>query len=200
MRAAPAAVAAVIIAFWAGQADARTADYSVSEAQFRSDAEALDVSNFPELPKRSNVDLVIEDAAKLDQQLRILSISCKAWKVENPLSKMVARVLGDWDRDGTIGAPARPPLVRFRVQSALSSMRCVQVKELKTRCITRTAINGEATVEADGAAPRVQPVSVEVEQEQSVGVCGGLARGTAISGRAASIALANRLTEIAAAR
>lgn len=76
-------------------------------------------------------------------------------------------------------------------------MRCVEQKELTTRCLTSTRIEGQASV-AGSDAP--VPVAVEASHQQVVGVCGGLSRGTAISGRAAAIALADRLTELAAAR
>jgi hypothetical protein len=180
----------------ASAAQARTADYSVSEEKFKADAEALNVSAYPALPARTNLDVVVEDLAKLNGKLRVLGISCKAWKVDNPLSQMVARVLGGWDRDGKL-EPAGGPLVRFRAKSALATMRCVEVGELKTRCITRTAILGDAVVERPGAEPRVEALSIETEAEQDVGVCGGLARGAAISGRSASILLAERLKEVA---
>jgi hypothetical protein len=193
------AVAAAVAAgaLSASAADARVADYSVGEAKFKADANALNVSNFPALPGKGDVDVVLEDAGKLDGKLRILGINCKFWKVENPLSQMVARVLGGWDKDGQLGPATAGPVVRFKAASSLATMRCVEIEELKTRCITRTEINGEATVQRPGSAPVVQPVSVEVEQEQDVGVCGGLARGAAISGRSASIKLAEKLQEIA---
>ena len=195
MRAALAAAALLA----AAPATARTVDYTQSEAQFAADAEALDVAEVPAMPERGAVDVVIEDAAKLDQRLKILGIGCRFWKVENPLSGMVARTLSSWDKDGRLDDTGERPLIRFRVGSALATMRCVEVAEMKSRCLTRTAIGGEAVLETADAAPRSVPVAIEVEQQQSVGVCGGLSRGTGLSGRAASIALVERLREIAAA-
>jgi hypothetical protein len=189
--------AAAAVALFATAAQARTADYRVSEDQFKADAAALNVSPFPALPGQGSFDIIVEDLEKLDGKLQILGIFCRAWKVNNPLSEMVRRVLTGWDRDGQVSPAPAGPTIRFRATSAWSTMRCVEVKEMKTRCITSTGINGEATVERPGSAPRTEPVSVEVQQEQDVGVCGGLARGVAISGRSASIRLAERLGEIA---
>ncbi len=193
-----ALAAAAVMVMAAVPVTARTADYSVTEAQMAADAEALNVRPFPALPAKGDFDIVAEDLGKLDQQLKILGIFCRAWKVDNPLSVMVGRVLGMIDRDGQLAAGERRPLIRFKAQSALSTMRCVEVKEMTTQCLTRTSIQGEATVERTGARGRGQPVTIEFEHQQSVGVCGGLARGAAISGRGASIRLAERLRELAA--
>jgi uncharacterized lipoprotein YmbA len=177
---------------------ARTADYSRSEAQFADDAKELDVAAMAAMPERGEVDLLVENAQSLDHRLKILGIHCSAWKVENPLSQMVARALGMWDRDGTLGPAERRPLVRLRFTSASSNMRCVEVEELEGRCLTRTSINGEAVIEKEGQAARTAPIAIEVEEQQAVGAC-AVARGAGLSGRAASIALVDRLKALAAA-
>jgi hypothetical protein len=176
---------------------ARTADYSRSEEQFREDAAALEVAEFPAMPSRGGAELVIENPEQLDHRLKILGISCSAWKVENPLSQMVVRALGAWDRDGVLGLSEQRPLIRLKIGNVLSTLRCVQIAELNVRCMTRTAISGEATVEAEGQTPRTEAISVKVEQQPSVGAC-GVARAAALSGRAASILLVEKLEALVA--
>lgn len=177
----------------AAPAAARTADYARSDAQFAEDAAALNVGELAAMPQRGELQVMIEGAASLDHQLKILTIACKAWRVDNPLSQMVAKALGSWDRDGQLTAAVDAPLVRFKADGAFSTMRCVEVAELKARCITRTAINGTATVERQGSVSAAKPISVAVEHEQNIGACGGLSRGTALSGREASIRLVEQL-------
>lgn len=177
----------------ASAANARTADYARGDDAFAADARALEVADFPAMPERGDVDVEVENIESLDHRLKILAISCRAWRVDNPLSQIVSRALTAWDRDGSLAPPLQRPLLRIRFESALSTMRCVEVAEMTTRCLTRTAISGEATVHQGGDAARRVPIAVEVEHQQSVGVCGGIARGTALSGRSAAIALVESL-------
>ena len=152
------------------------------------------------MPGRGGFDLVLEDGGKLDRRMMTLSVYCRGWKVANPLSEMVARALGSWDRDGQLGGAPGGPLIRFRATHALATMRCVEVKEMKTRCLTRTAIDGEATIVREGVPARSAPVSIEVEHQQNIRVCNGLAQGTGLSGRAVSIALVEKLNAFSEAQ
>lgn len=193
--------AAAALAVAAPAAAARIADYSLTEAQFAALAAKLGVEGFRPAPGKGEIDVMVEEAGAIDHRTRVLGISCTAWNVDNPVSQMVKRALGAWDRDGTLSAPPEPrPVVEVRLDSASSNMRCVQVKELKMRCLLRASLAGSATVRKPGAEPRTEPVLVEVEQEQKLGgLCGGMAQGTSLLGRTASLALIDRLQAIAAA-
>lgn len=194
MRALLAAGAAAASLLCAAPAAAeRIADYSVDEARFAEIAANFDVSPMPAMPPRGSADVVLE-AADIDHQLAILGISCRAWTVQNPLSQMVKRALAAWDRDGSLAAPASGSPITVKLDSASSTMRCVQVKELKTRCLVTTSINGSARRGA-----RTIPLTIDVRQEQRTGVCSGLAQGTSLLGRTASIALIEKLGALAAA-
>lgn len=105
-------VAAGLLAL-AAPAAAREAVYSVDDAVFRRDALALEVdAPFRPMPVRGAADFVLEGGAKLDNELMILGIFCRAWKVENPLSQIVARALTA--PIGTEGSPALPRVRAFR--------------------------------------------------------------------------------------
>jgi hypothetical protein len=201
MRRSALAGAAAALAVAAPAAAARIADYSLTEAQFEALATKLGVEGFRKAPARGDVDVLIEGPAAVDHRTRVLGISCTAWNVDNPISQMLMRALGAWDRDGTLSVPSEPrPLIRLRLDSASSTLRCVQVRELKMRCLLRASLAGSATLEKPGAPPRTQPVLVEVEQEQKMaGACNGMAQGTSLLGRTASFALIDRLQAIAAA-
>lgn len=178
----------------------RAPAYGQPDAQFAADAASLKAGEIAAMPGRGGFDLVLEDGGKLDRRMMMLGIYCRAWKVANPLSAMVARALGSWDRDGQLGGVPTGPTIRFRATHALATMRCVEVKEMKTRCLTRTAIDGEATIVREGVPARSAPISIEVEHQQNIGVCNGLAQGTGLSGRAASIALVEKLEAFAQAQ
>lgn len=200
LNVAQLAAATLVSALFAAPAAAeRTPSYMQDEAAFAADAAAIKAGALAPMPARGAFDIALDDASKLDGKLLMLGISCRFWKVDNPLSQIVSRTLGAWDRDGALSASPASPAVRFRATSALTTMRCVEVKEMKARCLTRTRIAGDATVLRAGAAPQVSPVSVEVEHQQNVGVCSGLARGTGLSGRAAGIALVEKLSALAGA-
>ena len=197
-----AAAAGAIMAAAAPAEAARTADYALSEEQYRTVAANLKVGDFPAMPGREQVDVVIDPAGgAVDHRVRIVGIACSAWNVDNPLSLMIARTMTAWDRDGTLAAPAASgKLVRLKLDEAATNLRCVEVRELKTRCMSRASVSGVATVEEPGKEPRAEPISVAVEQIQSMGgLCNGLAQGTGLIGRELSIALAERLRALAGA-
>lgn len=198
---APALAAASLgLLLWSGPAAAaRTADYSISEQQFAELADNLGATGFRQMPARGASDVVLEGESAIDHRLAILGISCRAWNVDNPLSQMVKRTLTAWDEDGELAAAsAAAGAIRLRLEIASSTMRCVQVKELKMRCLVTMALSGTATREVAGAE-RSYPIAIDLRQEQKMsGLCNGLAQGSSLIGRAASIALTDRLTEIAA--
>lgn len=200
MRTPSIAAAALGLLLWSGPAAAaRTADYSVPDQRFSELAASLGVTGFRPMPERGNVDVVLEDGGKADHRLAILGISCRAWNVDNPLSQMVTKTLTAWDRDGDLAATAAAgDAIRVRLERASSTMRCVQVQEFDMRCLVTVSLNGTATREVAGAA-RSYPIAIDLRQEQEMsGFCNGLAQGSSLIGRAASIALVDRLAEIAA--
>ncbi|HEX8585609.1 MAG TPA: hypothetical protein VF680_14520 [Allosphingosinicella sp.] len=200
MKRSALAAAAAALAVAAPAAAARVADYALTEAEFEALAGKLGVEGFRPAPAKSEIDVVIE-APAIDHRTRVLGISCTAWNVDNPISQMINRAMSAWDRDGALSAPAEPgTLITVRLDSASSNMRCVQVKELKARCLLRASLAGSATLEKPGSPPRTEPILVEVEQEQKLGgICGGMAKGTSLLGRTASLALIDRLQAISAA-
>lgn len=200
MKAPALATLSLGLLLWSGPvAAARTADYSASERQFADLADRLGATGFREMPGRGTSDVVLEGESAIDHRLAILGISCRAWNVDNPLSQMVKRTLTAWDRDGDLAAAsAAAGAIRLRLENASSTMRCVQVKELKMRCLVTMALGGTASRDVGGTM-RSYPIAVDLRQEQKMsGLCNGLAQGSSLIGRAASIALADRLAEIAA--
>lgn len=66
------------------------------------------------------------------------------------------------------------------------------------RCLVTMALGGTASRDVGGTM-RSYPIAIDLRQEQKMsGLCNGLAQGSSLIGRAASIALADRLAEIAA--
>ena len=68
------------------------------------------------------------------------------------------------------------------------------------RCLVTMSITGTATRNAAGLE-RSFPIAIDLEQEQRMsGPCNGLAQGSSLIGHAASLALIDRLSEVAAAQ
>jgi hypothetical protein len=194
-------IGAFAIAGLAAPAAARTVNYGHSDAQFRSDAEAIGAPAPGPTPERGQLDVVLEGAERLDHRLVVLGISCSAWGVDNPLSQMVRRSLSQWDVDGSLEIPVDRPVLRVSIANASSDMRCVEVRELDMSCIVRTRIRGEVRFERPGSEPVIEPLVIDDQQlQEKPGACGSLSRGTGLSGLAASHALVTRLQEVAAAR
>lgn len=130
--------------------------------------------------------------------MTILGIYCRAWEVDNPLSRIVQRSLEGWDQDGTLApAPNRAQIV-VRFDGARSTLRCVEAREMREQCLVHTTIDGTATVTPPGGSERVERLSIDVQHIQTPSVgCGGLSNGTAVAGWAASMRLLQRLAEIA---
>ena len=200
MRTRVALATAAALALAASPASARTVDYTLSEEDFRAAAAAIGAPAPAAAPSRGTVQVVVENEQALDHQLAILGIHCSAWRVDNPLSEMVRRSVAAWDSDGSLEPVAGAPLLRVTIGSASSTLRCVEVQELQSRCMVRTRIAGEAKLQRPGSVDRTVPFSVQDEQIHDRPVsCGTLSRGTALSGRAASFALIERLRALAEA-
>lgn len=200
MRTAAAIALAAATLFAASPAAARTVEYDLSDEGFREAAAAIGAPEPAPAPERGTAEVVIENAERLDHRLMILGISCSAWTVDNPLSQMVRRALEGWDADGALTPAADRPVLRISIGSAGSDLRCVEVREMSVRCLVRTRIEAVATLERPGAEPVTERLSIEDRQTHSrPGACGTLSRGTALSGRAASLALIERLRAFAAA-
>lgn len=200
MRVAAVAAAAAGLLLYGGPANAaRTADYSVSEERFAELAQSLAATGFRPMPGRGDIDVVLENEGAADHRLAILGISCRAWHVDNPLSQMVRQSLTEWDKNGDLAAAAAgADAIRLRIESASSTMRCVQVKELKMRCLVTMSLAATAK-RTVGGAERESRIAIDLRQEQKMsGACNGLAQGSSLIGRAASIALIDRLAAFAA--
>jgi len=199
MRRAAAALG-LAAALAAAPAGARTVEYGLTEAEFEQASLAIGAPQPAAMPGRGGAELVVEGAERLDHRLTILGISCSAWQVDNPLSQMVRSALAGWDADGALEPAAGRPLLRVSLRSGSSDLRCVEAREFEPRCLVRTRIAGEATLERPGEEPVTQRFSVEDQQiHERPGACGTLSRGAALSGRAASIALIERLRAMVAA-
>lgn len=199
MKAAATAIGALALAA-AAPAAARSVDYELDEEGFREAAAAIGAPEPAPAPERGGAEIVIENAERLDHRVMILGIACSAWTVDNRLSRMVRRALEGWDADGILAPAAGRPLLRVSIDSAGSDLRCVEVAEMSVRCLVRTRIDGVAILERPGAEPVTERISIEDRQTHTrPGACGTLSRGTALSGRAASLALVERLRALAAA-
>jgi hypothetical protein len=190
-----------LAAFAAAPVAARTVNYNQSDENFQEDAAAIGAPSPEPAPERGRIHVILDGAERIDHRLVVLGISCSAWRVDNPLSQMVRRALTEWDADGLLDGTDAGPVLRVTLTNASSDIRCVEVREMDMSCIVRTRIQGEIRLEQPNSEPLTEPLIIEDQQIQSTpGACGSLSRGTGLSGRAASIALIERLQAFAVAR
>lgn len=189
-RAAAALIAAVAVSVPA--AAQRIVDYSQSDDQVAVDARELKVAPPAPLPSRGALAITIDNIEALDHRVAFRGIGCSAWETDNPLSQMVSRVLSAWDADGRFDSGNAADALAIRFEAATTIMRCVQTGEWQTKCLVRSNIRGMAKP-SWGAA-----TSFDVGSEIVIGGgdC-GVARGAGLAGRAASVALVDRLSGLA---
>jgi hypothetical protein len=166
----------------AGPAAADPVDYDVlDKAGHAAEAARLKIAPISALPTPARPVMISVDPAA-DHDVLPLAQLC-AFGNANPVSDMVRRLVAQLPPSADASAPA----LQLRITQGRSSRRCVEVKELNMRCITRVVLGGEA--QTGDQPPR--PVQVVVERDAStVGpFCEGLARGTGIITREAAIQL-----------
>ncbi len=169
----------------AAPASARVVDYTIDDAAMRAAATELKIAPFTPLPSRGGRTVALTVDPGADQPTLALGILCSAYKVENPVSRLMAGLVATWAKDGRITPAADQAQVRLHVTSARSYRRCVEMGEMNGRCITKTMIAG--TVEADG---QTSAIAGEAERDASIGgFCGSLAKGIGVVSREAGLAL-----------
>jgi hypothetical protein len=168
----------------------RTVDYGVDDATLAAWAQEQGVAA-PAPVQPAAHTITLELAPGLDHEVVRGGIFCSAWTVDNPVTALLKRSVA---ASGPPATAARPPLT-LRVDRAATLSRCVQIAELRGRCITRVTFAG--TVMQDG---RTRPVHAEIERAtNSIGACAGLTRGIALVSREAALELIAKADAEAAA-
>lgn len=161
---------------------ARVVDYAKADDAFTEDAALLKIQPLSVTPLKSTWNISFDAATGVDHITLALGMYCSAYKVENPVTAMFERLIVGWDQDGILGntTPGTPQLA-IHLAEARSYRRCVELKEMNARCITRVTFKGDARFIDTNGAERQFPVIADVERDASIGgICGNLAKGIGV--------------------
>ncbi len=163
----------------------RTVDYSVDDATLATWAteQGVALTPFPASDGKTVVDI----APGVDHAVTSVGVFCSAWKIDNPVSQLIARAFPNPASSG----PAASTGTRVRITSASTFFRCVGSGEMKSVCLPRVSI--DATVSDGAGVARLIRVTVE-RAAKGVGACAGLTRGIALVSREAVAKLVKEIT------
>ena len=175
----------------AAPALARTVDYSLDKPAI--EAAALDQGiegPFSDPPALGTPPLTLENSTAADHSVKIVSVYCQAYKMDNPISTLMSQLLPP----APTPAPSTPMLRLIRGSTLL---RCLGNGEFKNICKNEVKLTAELRFPAADGTTTVRPIVASVEREGRVGgFCGNMARYTAIVGREAGIELLRKASAI----
>ncbi|AXB75883.1 hypothetical protein [Novosphingobium sp. P6W] len=171
---------------------ARTVEYLGDLVAIRTAADDQGIAGpFSEAPAPGDALLALETATAADHRVIIASNYCQAYHIENPVSLLLQDLVAAANGpSGEIVSPVGKPVVKVRVLSGSTLLRCMGKSDLATICKNRVRITADASVtRADGSVAHA-PLVAQVEREGRVGgFCGNIARYTGIVTREAAIDL-----------
>lgn len=179
------AVAGVTLAT-ASPSSSRVVDYNLDKAAIESAAQDQGIQGpFSDLPDAAAYPFTLENAAAADHMVKIVSIYCQAYKMDNPISALMQHLLPS--TPAGVSGPA------LRVTKGSTLLRCLGSGEFKNICKNEVKLSAELRFQLADGTPVTRPISVNVEREGRVGgFCGNMARYTAIVSREAGIELLNK--------
>lgn len=170
---------------------ARTVDYTIDKPAI--EAAALDQGiegPFSDTPVPGALPITLENPTGADHNVKIVSVYCQAYKMDNPVSALMSQLLPP------APAPAAStPALRLIRGSTL--LRCLGNGEFKNICKNEVKLTAELRFQTADGSTTVRPIVASVEREGRVGgFCGNMARYTAIVGREAAIELIRKASAI----
>ncbi len=198
---AGALIAGVALALLAAPALARSIDYSIDLQAIQAAADDQGIEGpFSPDPSRGARNLGLVTAPAVDHVMKNVSIYCEAYKVDNPISVLMRKLVTEYDDDGVLAeADTTDADVTLHLTKAVSLHRCLGESDFKTFCKNRTSLSGHVAFRGKNGSLQSAPIAVQVERAGRVGMfCGNLGRFTGIVSREAGIAFlaeATRLSE-----
>jgi len=169
----------------AARAEARTVVYPIPADAVSAGSEKLGLTPSPD-PAKGSVDVALELSSSTDHEAVRGGLVCGAWSIQNPISTLLRAMVADHNPGGKLApASAATPVLSIKRASTLG--RCFMTGEMQGACTTRVTI--DAGLRLVGSTEEI-PIRAQVEREQkAVGMCDGLAVGTGLISREATIAL-----------
>ncbi len=187
-----AALASASILLHAKPADARVVEYDLDKAAIEAAAQEQGIDGpFSDNPAGTPYPIWLEAGQAADHDVKILSIYCQAYKVENPISTLMGKLVAPAVAQGE-GLPQTGPRsgLTIRMKSGLGLFRCLGSGELKVACKNEVRLTAEAVFQSGDGKEMSVPLAVRVERNGRVGgFCGHMARFTSIVSREAGIQL-----------
>lgn len=164
-------------------ASSRVVEYNLDKAGIEIAAQDQGIEGpFSDPPDVTSLPFTLENAAAADHSVKIVSIYCQAYKVENPISALMRHLLP--------ATASAAPRFTLRLTKGSTLLRCLGTGEFKSICKNEVKLSAEASFKLADGNPVNLPISVSVEREGRVGgFCGNMARYTAIVSREAGIEL-----------
>lgn len=174
----------------ASPAGSRVVDYSLDKAAIESAAQDQGIQGpFSDAPDPASLPIALENASAADHTAKIVSLSCQAYKMENPISALMQRLLPS--------PPPEPARLTLRLTSGSTLLRCLRTGEFKGICKNEVKLSAEVRIQLADGSSITRPISTSVEREGRVGgFCGNMARYTAIVSREAGIELLKKASAL----
>lgn len=176
----------------AGPSVARTVEYLDDMSAIRAAAEDQGISgDLSEPPGPGAASIVLEGATAADHRVIVASIFCQAYKIDNPVSTLLERLVAraNGDQAGP-GIATDRPSIALRVLSGSTVLRCMSKTDLEATCRNRVRIAAEVHVTRPDGSVATTPIVAQIERDGRVGgFCGNIARYTGIVSREAGIEL-----------
>jgi hypothetical protein len=190
----PACAAAILLAGFSSGAQARVVEYldDLEEIELAAQDQGIE-GPFSPAPGAGLPVLDLENAAAADHRATIASVYCRAYKVDNPVSELLTKLVQAANGNlvpGDVSPGQDGSTASIAIDKAATLMRCFSVKELKALCKARVRISASMNWTDGAGAAQSVPLNVEVEREGRVGgFCGHIARFIGIVSREAGIAM-----------
>ncbi|WP_336963973.1 hypothetical protein [Sphingobium aquiterrae] len=184
------AVAAGVMLAATAPASARVVDYGLDKTAIEAAAQDQGIEGpFSDTPAPPLYPVTLTEPTAANHIVKVVSIYCQAYKVENPVSALLLQLLA-----APPAAPSPMPAatsgLTLHMVKGSTLLRCLGTGEFKNICKNEVKLSAQAQFAAADGSTTTLPLTVSVEREGRVGgFCGNMARYTGIVSREAAIAL-----------
>lgn len=135
--------------------------------------------------------VTLEAAGTADHRVTVVSVYCQAYGIDNPVSLLLADLLGPPPAGTGSAAPAGTDgATVMKMVAGSTVLRCVGKSDVEVLCMNRVRLTAEVRVPATNGSTTTHTLVAQVERKGRVGgFCGNIARYTGIVTREAAFDL-----------
>jgi hypothetical protein len=132
----------------------------------------------------------------------VVSVYCQAYGIDNPVSLLLADLLGPPPAGSSSSAPAGTDgAVVMKMTAGSSVLRCVGKSDVEVLCMNRVRLTAEVRMPGADGSTNTRTLVAQVERKGRVGgFCGNIARYTGIVTREAAFDLLRQVESLRAAK